>query len=363
MTQLLTLIFVALATLAPQTAYVASPADEESTLVNPLLPSGPDPWVTYKDGYYYYMSTTGINLTVWRTRSIADLRRAERKVVWEPPSAGPYSRDLWAPELHFLRGKWYIYFAADSGSNQTHRLWVIENSSPDPFQGSWVFKGKVADTSDKWAIDASVFEDGGQLYLVWSGWEGDENGTQSIYIARLKNPWTVAGKRTRISTPEYPWEEVGDVDQRKQPGDPPHINVNEGPEVLLHGGKVFLVYSASACWTDYYELGILSAASGSNLLDPFSWTKSRTPVFQSAPQNGVYAPGHNSFFRSPDGKEDWIMYHANSAPGLGCGNGRAPRAQPFTWRPDGTPDFGTPVPAGKPIARPSGENTNPSGKR
>jgi GH43 family beta-xylosidase len=101
--------------------------------------------VEYKDGVYYYMNTTGTDLTLWRTRNIADLGTAEKKVLWQPPAAGPYSHDLWAPEIHFLSGKWYIYFAADGGNNQSHRIWVIENSSADPFQGEWTLKGKVAE--------------------------------------------------------------------------------------------------------------------------------------------------------------------------------------------------------------------------
>ena len=323
------------------------------TFTNPLLPTGPDPWVEYKDGVYYYMNTTATNLTVWRTRNIADLGTAEKKVVWTPPSTGPYSRDIWAPEIHFLSGKWYIYFAADGANNQSHRIWVVENSSADPFQGEWTLKGKVAEASDKWAIDASVFEDQGQLYMVWSGWADDVNGTQSIYIARMKNPWTVDGPRARVSTPEYPWEKVGDADHVKMPGDPPHIDVNEGPEMLKHDGKLFLIYSASACWTDYYALGMLEAKSGGDLLDPATWKKSSKPVFQQSPEAGVYAPGHNGFFKSPDGKQDWIIYHANSRPGQGCGGHRSPRAQPFTWNADGSPNFGAPLGAGTAIPRPS----------
>jgi len=318
-------------------------------LTNPLLPVGPDPWVEFKDGVYYYMNTTIKNLTLWKTRSMAELKSAPKKVVWTPPASGPYSHDIWAPEIHYLRGKWYVYFAADAGTNQTHRIWVVENSNSDPFQGSWEMKGKVADPSDKWAIDGSVFEDKGKLYLIWSGWEGDENGTQSIYIARMSNPWTVEGQRTRVSTPEYPWEKVGDVDPKILPGNPPHIDVNEGPEALQHDGKIFLIYSASACWTDYYSLGMLTAESGSNLLDSASWKKSPQPVFQQSPQARVYAPGHNSFFKSPDGR-DWILYHANSAPGQGCGWHRAPRAQPFTWNSDGSPSFGKPIAVGVPIS-------------
>lgn len=331
----------------------AAPEASAGTFTNPLLPTGPDPWVEYRDGMYYYMNTTGDNLTVWKTRDVTQLKTAEKKVIWTPPAAGPYSHEIWAPEIHFLDGKWYIYFAADAGTNHSHRIWVIENRSPDPLQGDWTFKGKVAAPADKWAIDASVFEDRGQLYLIWSGWEGDENGTQSIYIARLKNPWTVEGKRARISTPEYPWEKVGDIDPKVLPGNPPHIDVNEGPEMLKHDDKLFLVYSASACWTDNYSLGMLTATSGSDLLDPASWKKSPRPVFQQSPTAGVYATGHNSFFKSPDGTQDWILYHANSAPGQGCGAHRSPRAQPFTWNAEGAPDFGTPVAAGVPLPRPS----------
>ena len=114
-------------------------------LVNPLLPSGADPWVTQRGEFYYYMNTTGNSLTIWKTRSMSDLAQAEKKVVWRPPANGPYSRDIWAPELHFLRGKWYIYFAADAGTNASHRLWVLKNDSGDPLSGEWHMKGKVTD--------------------------------------------------------------------------------------------------------------------------------------------------------------------------------------------------------------------------
>jgi len=335
----------------------------QGTFTNPILPSGPDPWVTFRDGYYYYMHTTGRNLTVWKTRSLADLGSAEKKLVWTPPASGPCSRDIWAPELHFLQGKWYIYFAADDGANRSHRMWVVENPSADPLEGEWTLKGKVADADDRWAIDGSVFESGKRMYMVWSGWEGESNGRQSIYIGELANPWTLKGKRVRLSMPEYPWEKVGDLkakrDPEQNPGlnvdDPPHVDVNEGPQILKRGGMVFLVYSACGCWTDSYALGMLSARESSDLLAPASWKKNPLPVFWQSPAASVYAPGHNSFFQSPDGTEDWILYHANSRPGDGCGGKRSPHMQRFTWRADGTPDFGRPVAEGTALARPSGE--------
>lgn len=325
---------------------------QQAVFTNPLLPSGADPWSIHKDGYYYYTHTLGNRVDLWKTKSLADLKTAERKTIFTPPPNTSYSKELWAPEIHYLRGKWYVYVAADDGKNDNHRLYVLENTSPDPMTGTWVFKGKISDPSDKWAIDGSVFEHQQQLYMVWSGWEGNTNGRQDIYIARLKNPWTIEGQRVKISQPEYAWERHGDLND---PNNPPHVDVNEGPQVLVHGDKLFLIYSASGCWTDHYTLGMLTASAKSNLLDPASWKKSPEPVFKPIPENKVYAPGHNSFFKSPDGREDWILYHANPEPGQGCGGHRSPRAQKFTWKADGTPDFGTPVKEGEALPIPSGK--------
>ena len=326
-------------------------AQKQQTFTNPLLSSGADPWCIYKDGYYYYTNSTGSNITLWKTSSIATLKTAEKKVVFTPPASGPYSKELWAPEIHFLQGKWYIYFAADAGNNAGHRLWVLENSSTDPLKGEWIVKGKLTTPEDKWSIDGSLFEHNKQLYVIWSGWEGDVNESQNIYIAKMKNPWTVEDSRVKLSTPQLDWETHGDLNN---PNDVPHVNVNEGPEVLVHGNKVFLIYSASGCWTDFYALGMLTATAGNDLMNPASWTKSPQPVFKQSIENSVYAPGHNSFFKSPDGKEDYILYHANAKPGQGCGGFRSPRAQKFTWKKDGSPDFGVPVKEGEILKVPSG---------
>ncbi|TWW01863.1 family 43 glycosylhydrolase [Chitinophaga pinensis] len=317
----------------------ASAVHGQQTFKNPVLPGGPDPWCVYKDGYYYYMHTMGNRLELWKTKNIAQLKDAPHKTIWTPPATGPYSKDIWAPEIHYLKGKWYVYFAADGGDNQDHRIYALENSSPDPMQGTWVFKGKVADPEDKWAIDASVFEHHGKLYMIWSGWEGNKNGRQDIYIAAMKDPLTIQGKRVKISTPQYPWETKGDL------GDPDlkHIDVNEGPQMLQHKGLLFIIYSGSACWTDDYALGMLVASEKQDLLNPASWQKHDQPVFKQSAENKVYAPGHNSFFTSPDGKEYWILYHANDHPGDGCGGKRSPRIQQFSWNKLGWPVFGTPL--------------------
>jgi len=334
-----------------QTFVVNAQTSVEQQFANPILPSGADPWITFKDGYYYYTNTTGRNLAIWKTKSVVNMRNATKKIVWTPPVGTAYSKEIWAPELHQIQGKWYMYFAADDGNNTNHRLYVIENKAKDPTEGEWNFKGQITDNTNKWAIDGNVFEHRGNLYMIWSGWEGDQNGQQNIYIAKMKNPWTITGKRVKISGSDFDWEKHGDLGKSSNP---PHVNVNEGPQFLANDRKMFIIYSASGCWTDFYALGQLSADMNADPMQASSWTKSPQPVFKASPENGVYAPGHNSFFKSPDGNEDWILYHANSEPGQGCGGKRSPRAQQFTWDANGNPNFGVPLPTNKLIIVPSG---------
>lgn len=332
----------------------ATRAVAQETFTNPLLSSGADPWSIHKNGFYYYTNTLGDRIDIWKTENLADLKEAQRKTIWSPPSGTQYSKHIWAPEIHHLDNKWYVYFAADDGKNENHRMYVLENSAADPMQGEWVLKGKVSDPSDKWAIDGSVFVHHGKMYMAWSGWEGDVNGRQDIYIAPMSNPWTIGGNRVRLSVPEFGWERIGDLNEP----DLRHVDVNEGPQFLIHGDRMFIVYSASGCWTDFYSLGMLTAAASANPLDPASWKKIDQPVFRQSQENDVWAPGHNSFFKSPDGSEDWILYHANDDPGQGCGRFRSPRAQKFSWDENNMPQFGVPVKTGTALTIPS-ENPKP----
>src|SRR5947207_11562035 len=91
----------------------ASLAAAQSTFTNPLLPSGPDPWVEYHDGVYYYMNTTATNLTLWKTRNLADFKYAEKDAVWTDAAAGPDSHDILPPEIDFLAGTWYNHFGGE----------------------------------------------------------------------------------------------------------------------------------------------------------------------------------------------------------------------------------------------------------
>ncbi|MBV9962896.1 MAG: glycoside hydrolase family 43 protein [Parafilimonas sp.] len=320
------------------------PPTDTTTFKNPLLQSGPDPWVAQKDGYYYYTETQGNKISIWKTKKISDLKNASITTVWTPTAGTAYSDDVWAPEIHFVQNKWYIYFAADSaGQDETHRLYVLENSNADPTTGTWTFKGKINEPSNNWAIDADEFEYNGSMYLLWSGWENNLGGKQNIYIAKLSNPFTTEGSRVLISSPTYEWEKNG-------------FPVNEGPEEITNAsGNAYITFSASFCGTDKYCLGLLSLKSNGDPLNASDWIKSSSPVFTTNANGGAYGPGHNGFFLSPDGTQNWIIYHANNTSGEGCGDSRNPRIQKFTWNSDGSPNFGNPVAINTAIKKPSGE--------
>ncbi len=278
---------------------------QAATFTNPLLPQGADPWSVFHNGFYYYMQTSPDSLVLWKTADLTDLKNAPKKTIWIPTEPSR-ARDLWAPEIHYIDKKWYVYYAADDGDTDNHQLYVLENENADPFEEEFSFKERIStDKDNNWAIDASLFEYNEELYMVWSGWQTRriDTETQCIYIAKMQNPWTLASERVLISKPELEWErhyinESGWTPDYK-------IFVNEGPQPLKspNGKYIHIAYSASGVWTPYYALGMLTATVGSDLLDPESWVKSQEPVFSQSPENGVYGSGHNSFFKSPDGKE------------------------------------------------------------
>ncbi len=313
---------------------------------NPLNNSGPDPWMTYYNGNYYLATTTwggpSTGLTMRKASTIADLKRAAPQRIWQD-STPTRCCNYWAPEFFLLNGPdgphWYGYYSGGpSNCCDNQRIHVIESAGTDPM-GPYTYKGQLRDSTDDRTIDASVLQLNGSLYLLFAG--RVDNNEQRIYIAPMKNPWTLSGDRVLLSAPTYDWEKE-------------IRNINQGPVALQHTGKTFVVYSASYCGGTGYKLGMLTY-TGSDPLLTSSWTKSPVPVFQGT--EDVFSPGHNTFFKSPDRTEDWIVYHANNSANGSCDMKRTPRIQKFTWNTDGTPNLGRPVSVQTDLTVPSGEGS------
>lgn len=334
---------------------LVSTATSAQTFTNPILPAtAADPSIVRYNGYYYHaFSDGGRNIFVRKSTTLKGLGSAAAVLVWpeEPHWLGyepapAYSQETWAPELQLINGRWYIYYAASNGINANHRMFVLESTSLDPqAQGAYAFKGQLRPTTDKWAIDGAVIQkDDGSLYFVWSGWavEDVEGKEQNLYIAAMSNPWTISGDRVMISAPTFDWEARG-------------MALNEAPQPLRLGTQYALIFSASGSWTQEYTLGLLTNTDG-NLLNPKSWVKTG-PVFRK--NANVYGVGHPTFVKSPDGTENWIVYHAKELASDGWGD-RSVRAQEFYIASDGSLNLG--VARSPSIAQPlpGGENGAPA---
>lgn len=305
---------------------------------NPLIRQRADPHLTlHTDGFYYFTATVPEydRIELRRARSLAALAGSEPKVIWRRHATGAMGSHIWAPELHFIAGRWYIYFAAGGAEKVWDiRIYVLENPAANPLEGQWSERGQLRTNWESFALDATTFEHRGTRYLAWAQKDPAIRGNTNLYLAKMDTPTSITGRQVMISRPELPWEQV-------------RYWVNEGPAVLIRHGRIFVSYSAAGTGAEY-GLGLLSADEQADLLDPKSWVKSPVPVFATSAANGVFGPGHNSFTTTPDGKTDLIVFHARSyrdIPGDPLHDpNRHTRVQVLRWRPDGTPDFGEPAP-------------------
>jgi GH43 family beta-xylosidase len=314
----------------------------EYIVKNPLIEQRADPWIfKHTDGYYYFTASVPEydRIELRRSLTIQGLADAEGIIIWVKHETGLMSANIWAPEIHFIDGKWYVYYAAAHTSETKnglfdHRMFVLENPSVNPLEGEWVEKGQVKTKWESFALDATSFEHNGIRYYVWAQKDPEVYGNSNIYISEMENPWTLKGEQVCLTTPEYDWEKIG-------------FSVNEGAAILKRNGRIFMTFSASA--TDYnYCIGILTADENSNLLDPKSWVKTSHPVFMTSEENSQYGPGHNSFTVSEDGTLDILVYHGRSYKEIEgdplYDPNRHTRVQVIKWNEDGTPNFGVPRP-------------------
>lgn len=281
--------------------------DKKLEFNKPWICQRADPYVyRHTDGKYYFTASVPAydRIVLRRANDLASLAEAEEHTIWNAHASGPMSKHIWAPELHYLFGKWYIYFAGGEVEDiWAIRPYVLECQGDDPINDPWIEKGKMKAHPDDefsflaFSLDATVFEDNGEYYYVWAEKVGVGRQISNLYIAKMENGYTLKTVQVLLTTPDYDWERRG-------------FWVNEGPAVIKKDGKIFLTYSASDTGVNYC-MGMLIADQGADLLDPLSWKKERYPVLSSDYDCGIYGPGHNSFTTDDEGN-DILVFHART---------------------------------------------------
>jgi GH43 family beta-xylosidase len=308
----------------------------ETPVQNPVVLQRADAQISRHESGVYYMTASVPEydrLILRRSPTIAGLATAEERVLWRRPATGKMGGHIWAPEVHEIDGRWYMYFAAGDAGDRFHiRTYVLQCKGPDPMTGDWEILGQMQVPWDTFNLDSTTFVHKGQRYFLWAQSEPTIRTNSNLYLAPLATPTTLARTPVCLSVPELPWEIQG-------------FKVNEGAAVLARNGRLFMTYSASA--TDArYCLGMLTADADADIMDPKSWTKSQEPVFVTNEVTGVYGPGHNSFTVDEQGR-DVMVYHGRDYRQI-TGDplydpNRHTRVQRIYYRADGAPDFGVPV--------------------
>jgi GH43 family beta-xylosidase len=301
---------------------------EPATFHNPINPSA-DPWLGYSDGAYHLATTQSNCVRLWSAAALGALAEAKPVTIWEK------GKGVWAPEFHLLKGshglRWYCYFTKTDSADERHRMFVAE-STTEKIEGPYGEPVQLrTDPEDKfYAIDGTVFETQGSMYFAWAGHPGHR-----LYMSKMQDPMTLTGDRVMIPASGFGCEEV-----------------REGPYVLSHDGRLFLTYSACDTGKPDYKVGYVWAKAGDDPLKPASWTQNSEPLLQRNDSAGVFGPGHHSFFKSPDGKEDWIAYHAKTTAEYTY-KGRSTRVQKIEWDAEGFPKTIVPLSLDTPIEEPA----------
>ena len=328
-----------MATVSPALPGAASVAPR--TLTNPVISGDSgrdhgDPFVLrHLDEYFLYHTTDDGDrgVSVHRSRDLVHWDFA--RYALEGGGPGHWAQtDLWAPEVMYWRGCFYMYFAATvfgpdgHGDPARRRLGVARADHP---LGPFVPEPEPLIT-DEYAIDAHPFQDeDGSLWLFHNvrrdALRCDGRPSSANVVDRLLTPTRLAGEVTPVSVPSAAWESSDDGSEYW----------NEGSYVLKRRGRYHELYSGSHYRSDSYAIGLSSSPS---LRGP--WTKpAQAPIFSRGER--ITGPGHHSVILAPDGVTYYAVYH-----GYDAGRpGRKVCLDPLRWCGD-RPVIGTGATLGHP---------------
>ncbi len=276
---------------------------KETKYNKPFIAQRADPYILHApDGTFYFTASVPEydRIVLRHSNTLKGLAEAEEVTLLRKHDEGIMSLHIWAPELHYLQGNWYIYYAGgDKDDVWAIRPYILKCTGQDPMTDPWIELGLMKRADDfsfnDFSLDMTVFEHKGKLYTIWAEKVNQGQKISSLYIAELSSPTEMKTQQVLLTTPDYDWERID-------------FWVNEGASVFETEDKIFVTFSASATGVCYC-MGLLSADKDADILDPAVWKKERYPVLESSFEYGLFGPGHNTFFTDENGKL-MTSYHA-----------------------------------------------------
>jgi arabinan endo-1,5-alpha-L-arabinosidase len=285
------------------------------TYTNPVFAADvPDPSIKkFGDYYYVYGTTDAKHLPDGR---IFKVLRSPDMVHWTflggaliPPSTNT-SYPYWAPEITENDGKYYLYYAT---GDEKPEHFVIRVGISDKPEGPFTDSGSILTDceTNRFTIDPFPFrDDDGQWYLFYAcDFPYDSPGLHAgtgVKVDRLLNMTQLAGDCHVVARAAYDWtlfesnRWMGVFNQRF------NWHTIEGPCAVKHDGKYYCFYSGANWQTPRYGEDYVVA---DNPLGPYTGAGDHARVLHGIPGQ-VFGPGGATITTGPDGKTQYIVYHA-----------------------------------------------------
>lgn len=283
-----------------------------------------DPYVLYDaESQLFYMYCTGGFFKGWVSENLNSWTPLGHTYAMTEKSFA--TENFWGPEVYAYNGAYYMVYSASRmiGEQKRHSIGLAKAETPaGPFFDVY---DRPLFAPDYSVIDASLlFDDDGRVYLFYSR-DCSENTvagkrTSQIYGIELKPDLSATiGEPVLLTTPDTSWE--------FQSG---NTRWNEGPCVFKENGMYYLLYSANYYASNSYSVGYATASSPLG-----AYTKYANNPILKGDGVSVAGTGHCNVFRSPDGKDLYMVYHAQTDVANPSGN-RKPCIDKLIVGADGT---------------------------
>lgn len=273
-----------------------------------------DPFVLrWGDHYYAYGTGEGLAVADPSDPRAFSVLRSPNLVAWEAVGgalrvrAADKNNAFWAPEVAVQDGRFFLYYStAPAGCDELHRIRVAVAENPcGPFEDA----GAVLPEAEGFCIDAHPFRDGGsgRWYLFFAKDFFEERTGTGLAVVPLTSDLLRAGEPSRVVLRANADWQIYECNRSLYGRQWAAWHTVEGPCVVAHGGRYYCFYSGGNWQTKEYGL---SYAVADHPLGPWTHAAESGPIVLCEQSGEVLGPGHNAYAIGPDGKAEFLVYHA-----------------------------------------------------